>query len=209
MTDAGNGAPTPRGGYAKGRRRREAIVAAALGVFARTGYHSAAMAGIAREAGLTLPGLLHHFPSKVELLLAVLERRDAETDRLLPAKGAGDADWRGLLRGLVAVARHNEGTPGVVRAFAMLSVESLGEGHPAADWFRARTETTRARIAHSLTRGMAEGAVAPDTDPAAIASEIIAMMDGLQEQWLRAEGALDMAGIFEGYVERLIADIDR
>src|SRR4051812_19305266 len=70
-----------RGGYAKGRERREAILHAANEVFAAQGFHKAALSTIAKQVGLSEPGLLHHFPSKEHLLLELLAMRhehDAE-----------------------------------------------------------------------------------------------------------------------------------
>jgi hypothetical protein len=43
----------------------------------------------------------------------------------------------------------------------------------------------------------------PDMPPATIAHLTVAIMDGLQLQWLSSEGALDMAGAFEAYVDHL------
>lgn len=54
--------------------RREAIVDAAIRVFARTSYRAAGTAEIAREAGIAEPTLYRHFDSKRELYLAALRR---------------------------------------------------------------------------------------------------------------------------------------
>lgn len=62
----------------RGADRRRAILDLAEQHFARFGYHGAALSAIAREAGLRNPSLLHHFPSKSKLYLAVLE--DIATD---------------------------------------------------------------------------------------------------------------------------------
>ncbi len=53
--------------------RREAILDAALGVFAATSYAGATTAAIAREAGVSEPILYRHFPSKRDLYLACLD----------------------------------------------------------------------------------------------------------------------------------------
>lgn len=195
--------PAPRGSYRKGRQRQAEIVEAAMQIFARAGYQNASFAAVAEAVGLTLPGLLHHFPRKVDLLIAVLDERDRSARDLFPIEGTG---WKETLAALVAIARHNETIPGVVRAFAVLSVESLTEGHPAAPWFERRTAEIRALIAAGFHRGLADGSLAPDSDPEALASEVMAIMDGLQEQWLRSAGAFDMSGIFASYVGRLVAE---
>jgi AcrR family transcriptional regulator len=51
----------------------DAIITAAATVFHHKGYHGATMADIAAEVNLTAGSLYHHFPSKEELLIAVLD----------------------------------------------------------------------------------------------------------------------------------------
>ena len=51
----------------------EAIIRAAATVFHQKGYHGATMAEIAAEVNLTAGSLYHHFPSKEDLLSAVLD----------------------------------------------------------------------------------------------------------------------------------------
>ena len=53
--------------------RRALLLSAALEVFTAAGYHSAAMDEIADRAGVSKPVLYQHFPSKLELYLAVLD----------------------------------------------------------------------------------------------------------------------------------------
>ena len=53
--------------------RRAQLLAAALEVFTSAGYHSAAMDEIADRAGVSKPVLYQHFPSKLDLYLAVLD----------------------------------------------------------------------------------------------------------------------------------------
>lgn len=53
--------------------RRAQLLVAALEVFTSAGYHSAAMDEIADRANVSKPVLYQHFPSKLELYLAVLD----------------------------------------------------------------------------------------------------------------------------------------
>lgn len=48
-------------------------LAAALSAFAEHGYHGTSVRDIAARAGLSVPGLYHHYPSKQSLLQALLE----------------------------------------------------------------------------------------------------------------------------------------
>jgi AcrR family transcriptional regulator len=53
--------------------RRAQLLAAALEVFTSAGYHAAAMDEIADRAKVSKPVLYQHFPSKLDLYLAVLD----------------------------------------------------------------------------------------------------------------------------------------
>ncbi|MBA2549971.1 MAG: TetR/AcrR family transcriptional regulator [Nocardioidaceae bacterium] len=72
---------TPRRGTRLPRSARRAqLLDAALEVFVTNGYHSAAMDEIAERAGVSKPVLYQHFPSKLELYIALL---DTSCDDLL------------------------------------------------------------------------------------------------------------------------------
>jgi AcrR family transcriptional regulator len=64
----------PRGGRLPRKERREQLLGSALEVFVAQGYHAAAMDDIAERAGVSKPVLYQHFPGKLELYLALLDR---------------------------------------------------------------------------------------------------------------------------------------
>src|SRR3954470_14816979 len=64
----------PRGGRMPRNARRVQRLDAALEVFVAQGYHAAAMDDIAERAGVSKPVLYQHFPSKLDLYLALLDR---------------------------------------------------------------------------------------------------------------------------------------
>ncbi|MGH2988232.1 MAG: TetR/AcrR family transcriptional regulator, partial [Solirubrobacterales bacterium] len=68
---------------ARGEARREAILDAAVKLFARNGFRGTGILGLAEEVGITHAGVLHHFGSKERLLLAVVDRRDREQAALI------------------------------------------------------------------------------------------------------------------------------
>jgi AcrR family transcriptional regulator len=78
MTDATR--VTPR--LSKSARRAQ-LLAAAKAVFVTQGYHAAAMDDIAVQAGVSKPVLYQHFPSKLELYLALLSESADEMVRLV------------------------------------------------------------------------------------------------------------------------------
>src|SRR3954471_6268175 len=58
--------------------RRRLILAAAVRVFARKGYHAARVGDIAEEAGVAHGLLYHYFASKEQLLETVFRERGSE-----------------------------------------------------------------------------------------------------------------------------------
>ncbi len=63
----------PRTGRLPRSVRRAQLLESALDVFVAQGYHAAAMDDIADAAGVSKPVLYQHFPSKLELYLALLD----------------------------------------------------------------------------------------------------------------------------------------
>ena len=78
-------------------------------------------------------------------------------------------------------------------------------GHPGHDWARRRYRRLRANVAAALRRGAERGELRAGLDAEAHADRLIAMMDGLQTQWLIDPERVDMAAVFRGYVDDLIA----
>ncbi|HEX8758900.1 MAG TPA: TetR/AcrR family transcriptional regulator [Pseudonocardiaceae bacterium] len=72
---------TPRGVRMPRDERRAQLLAAATDVFVNNGYHATVMDDIAEHAGVSKPVLYQHFPGKLELYLALLERHTDELVR--------------------------------------------------------------------------------------------------------------------------------
>ena len=158
--------------------RRRQIITAATRLVAERGFWGLSMQDVAADCGLTVPGLLHHVGAKDGLLVAILEHRDAEDARALDTLLDGTAPTLPEL--CAAVVRRNAGQPEIVRLFAVLQAESLAPDHPAHDYFTARQQ----RILEELTALAKDVTDAPET----LARRIIALMDGVQLQWLRSPG---------------------
>jgi AcrR family transcriptional regulator len=63
-----------RGARLPRKERRAQLLESALEVFVAHGFHSAAMDDIAERAGVSKPVLYQHFPGKLDLYLALLDR---------------------------------------------------------------------------------------------------------------------------------------
>jgi AcrR family transcriptional regulator len=68
-----NKSPDPKEKRLPRDERRAQLLAAALEAFTQSGYHAASMDEIAVRASVSKPVLYQHFPSKLELYLAVLD----------------------------------------------------------------------------------------------------------------------------------------
>ena len=189
MTENKRGSGTTR----KGADRRAAIVAAAAALFAEGGYRGASLASVASKAGLTQPGLLHYFPSKEALLLAVCEERYQLDGRRLIGRVRDEG--LPLLEALLDIVGHNQRSVDAVKLFVVLVAESISEDHPAHDHFTIRYAKIRARFEGILRDAQDAGKIRPDIDLTLLAPVIVAVMDGLQTQWL-LDQQVDMAASF-------------
>jgi AcrR family transcriptional regulator len=182
----------------RGKESKEAILAAARQLFAKRGYRGTSLASIAEAAGLSQPGLLHHYPSKDALLLAVLASRDSEGSRI--ATPQPEAPSIGIIDGLAALVKHNESEQEVVALFSMLLGEAVAADHPAHGYFVRRYERLRADVTRLLREAQAAHALAPGADPDALGNVLIAVLDGLQFQWL-LDHSVDMSASYAALAE--------
>lgn len=203
----GTGA-APRG-YAKGRAKRDEIIEAATGLFGEVGYHSASLREISSRVGISHPGLLHHFPTKEMLLQAVLERRDEADFALFAQDREEGLDY---FESLVRVVERNAARPGIVELFCILSAEATSPDHPAHAYFQRRYDGVLARIRDEVSRRAAEGRLRPGIDVTAVSRALVAVMDGLQVQFLIERGTprppVDMVAGLRSYLALIHVDED-
>jgi AcrR family transcriptional regulator len=190
-----------RGSYAVGDERRLRILDAAVEHFSQRGFHASSLARIAADVGITQGGLLHHFRSKEELLVAVLARIDESDQKRFFAREFGSAAE--LYATLVQLVEFNAGRLGRTRMFNVLAAEAGDPAHPAHAYFVRRYADLVEHMAGTLRRAVEAGEVAAGTDVVALAHETAAVMDGLQVQWVLDPEGFDMAGRFRAYAERV------
>lgn len=94
-------AASPRGGRLPRSARRAQLLDAALQVFVRQGYHAALMDDIAEQAGISKPVLYQHFPSKLDLYLALLDTQAADLVDRVRAALESTTDNRERVRGAI------------------------------------------------------------------------------------------------------------
>ncbi|WP_405481464.1 TetR/AcrR family transcriptional regulator [Streptomyces sp. NBC_00009] len=181
---------------ARSEERRAEILRAALEVIAERGYRGATLGAVAERVGLTQQGLLHYFRTKEALLVAVLEERD-QWDAV------PDGRWRPDL--LASLVEYNAMRPGIVQTFSALLGESVTEDHPARPYFTQRYGNVRESMAAVLRTEYGErlpGGLTPER----AAPLLVAVMDGLQYQWLLDPESVDMPGAFRDFLALIEGD---
>lgn len=186
-----------RGPYAKSAERRLSIVEAAHEVFAARGYRAGSLQEVADRVGMSQTSLLHYFPSKSALLLAVLNRRDTITGDGSVPPAPDDTFDHTILR----QAKYNESVPGVVELYSVLCGESTTVGHPGREYFIARFDKLRAGYADDFRALESTGRLRRGVDPEMAAASLIALWDGIQMQWLLSPDTIDMVGCLRAYLD--------
>ena len=171
----------PRGGG--GDSTRESLLDAAVAQFATSGFRGTSLGKIAEQAGLSQAGLLHHFPSKLHLLAEVLRRRDAMDGKDLALREPAHTGWDRFEQ-LVELVRVNVERPALVQLYTTMAGEATERDHPARGWLQDHLTTTTATLTGALHDGQAAGTVRADAPVDRIVQMTIAVLDGLQIQWL-------------------------
>ncbi|WP_438854387.1 TetR/AcrR family transcriptional regulator [Agromyces sp. M3QZ16-3] len=185
--------------------RRRDILDAAVEIFGNKGFAGGTLQEIADQVGMTHAGILHHFGSKDQLLLEVLSHRD-ETD-VADLEEQHIPGGMALFRHLVRTAFVNAHRAGIVQAYVVLSAESVTDDHPGRAFFQKRYETLRGEVARAFEVVCEEhGVAAPETIELASAS-ILAVMDGLQVQWLLDPDAVDLGRASEFAIEAIVDSV--
>jgi AcrR family transcriptional regulator len=189
-----------RGNYARGLATREQIVTATRDVMAERGFHGATMAAIAKRAGLTRAGVLHHFESKEHLLAAAMESRYAENRQWFQAQiKAGVC----VLDIYVELMDRQIRRPESATLLLVLASASIDADHPAHNWYRARYAYFRQATPEFVRSEQERGVIRCDLDPLLISIQLVALMEGLLLQWLNDQRAFDPVAAMRAFTDSL------
>lgn len=165
-----------RGPYAKGRKRREAILESTLEVFSELGSRGASMTAIARKVGISPALLQYYFASREDLLQAVI----TEWDRENAVRGEGLTHFAHFVKAI----EHNMQIPGVIHLYMSCVVEATDPDHPHREFYTQRYHKLSPGIVAEVQRQQTAGTLRADLDPDRIARIILATIEGLQIRWL-------------------------
>lgn len=184
---------------AKGEDRRQRILAATQKLVTRHGWRGITLGQIARAAGVSPAGLLHHFESKEQLLHAALDARDTYDD----AQVDRSTD---IVDQLQRVAKRFQDAPELVGMFGVLLMENLDPEAPLHDRLTGRYASARESVAERIRAGQRAGIYRTDLDPAVKAVEIVAFITGMETAWL-LDPSIPLAEVFREYTGSLVRQL--
>ena len=188
----------PRGSYAKSAARRREIIDAAVEVFSSGGYHKGSLRDVAERVGLSQAGLLHHFPSKENLLEAVLKWRDEDSRSrcsatLSPRGSTSCAAWSGW-------PNTTRARPSSSSCTSSCRPRGPRPGPPAARLLhRSAPQRRRDHDGPRSNGSPPTGQLQPGVVCDSAGRSVLALMDGLQVQWLLDRHGIDMAAHLRRY----------
>ena len=173
-------------------------------MFAARGFRSATVDAIARRSGLSRAGLLHHFANKQAILTALLDERDAEL--ALDNDAVADSVTT-LISGVRARLRRILDGRDLILLAHVLRAEAVDPEHPAHDWIVRRSRRLRAAMTTALEASMANGELRSDVDPRQLSALLLAVIEGLEMQWLEDPDEIDVEAGVELFDELLRGSI--
>jgi AcrR family transcriptional regulator len=187
---------------AKGEDRRQHILEVALRMLASNGSRATTLGQVARAAGMSTAGLLHHFQSKEQLLHAVLDARDARDEAVADLEG----DLESQLGGVRQRFERSERSPALLGMFIVLLCENLDPQASLHARFLGRYRSGTRMISASIRRGQRTGRFRADVDPAVKAREVIAFLYGIEATWL-LDPAVPAVQVVTEYTRALVAQL--
>ncbi len=178
--------PATRGRSARLPRtaRRAQLLVAAQEVFVRAGYHAAAMDEIADQAGVSKPVLYQHFPSKLELYLALLDQHIGELVEAVREALASTHDNKQRVAATIAAYFEfvdREGEP-----FRLVFESDLT--NEAA--VRERVDAVTERCADAIAEVISDDTSLPPDQAKLLGVALTGMAQVTARYWLATEGSI-------------------
>ncbi|TDC61208.1 TetR/AcrR family transcriptional regulator [Micromonospora sp. KC207] len=161
------------------RQRRLQIIDAALTCFAASGFDGASTAAICRTAGIGSGTFFHYFPTKVDVMVAILELGADETAEFFRSQ-AGQKD---AVEVLLAYADHEADNAQDTRAGGFLRAVVVATSHErVATALTEHQRRVRSELTPWVTRAREQGRIRTDLSAERTISWLLALIDGFGSQ---------------------------
>lgn len=195
-----------RGPYRRGVATRLEIVHAGAAVFGELGFTAGTLRQIADLIGLSPAALLRHFGTKEGLLLAVLGHWMEQIAKLDCLK----ADGVEFFHRLPELVRFHVNQSGLIGLFLTIATEAAAPEHPAYDLIQSHQKATIELFSGKLEDAIQRGELPrmPIERQQSEIRRLVAMMDGLELQWM-LNPSLDVEAEFGAGVAVILAHWSR
>jgi AcrR family transcriptional regulator len=168
----------PRGVRMPRDERRAQLLAAATDVFVNNGYHATVMDDIAERAGVSKPVLYQHFPGKLELYLALIERHTDElVRRVQEAIEETHDNWQRVCN---AVGAYFDFVDGDNEAFRLVFESDLRNQPPV----QALVEQTYTACVQAITQAVVADAGLDANSAWLVAVGVVGISEHSARYWL-------------------------
>lgn len=181
------------------------VADAAISIIAREGFDALSVRRVAREAQVTGGAVQHHYPSKVELTVAALDRTVHRQSARLAGVASCDSPIDRLTRELCALLPTDLAS--TEEAVVWIAMSAAVPGHPfVAERRRAAAEQARRWITSRIRRAQEAGFVEASIDLDEASAMIEAALDGVMQQAVadNAETIEEAGGRLGRMVQRLL-----
>lgn len=183
--------------------RRASILGSAIRLLSLKGYRGFTLQELAKQCGLTNGGVLHYFPSKEDVLAAVLEEMERRmtagiadyVTAALGTAGEGPRTREVVLQIMRGILLQSCADAEISRLLTVMQIEALDPEHPAHDRIMESNRSMFERFA-KLFESMCD-------EPDKVARQALAMMNGLYLLWLE-EPSFDLMSEWDDAVVKLL-----
>jgi TetR/AcrR family acrAB operon transcriptional repressor len=176
-------------------KTRQDLLNTALTVFSRDGYEAARMADIAKLAGVTRGAIYHHFGSKADLFIALIDDASKSGNSAVTLAMEKDLSFVDTIKEILVKPMSLLEQNKHFREVMALSLFMSGSSPELAGLQRRRYEEARElveNVAVFFQMGIDQGEIRPDIDPLMAARAFIAYQNGLSLLWLSNQDAFSI-----------------
>lgn len=164
----------------KGEQTREMILARAAQLFSRQGYFGSSLSDIMHETGLEKGGIYNHFASKEQLALEAFDYAVDLVGQRTRLALAGKVNAIERLQAIITVFQWLLEDPALAGGCPILNTAiEADDAQPALrDRARNAMDNWRATIQRIVQKGIARQEIRPEVDADALATLLIATLEG-------------------------------
>ncbi len=164
----------------KGEQTREMILARAAQLFSRQGYFGSSLSDIMHETGLEKGGIYNHFASKEQLALEAFDYAVDLVSQRTRLALAGKVNAIERLQAIITVFQWLLEDPALAGGCPILNTAiEADDAQPALrDRARNAMDNWRATIQRIVQKGIARQEIRPEVDADALATLLIATLEG-------------------------------